>query len=100
LRDSDVAWFEQNLAPDFMNRGADGSLASRAAFLALVAKPFPLRDFRAVDVTVRLFGDVAVIHGRTVYVKPGGEPGQGRYADIWQKRGGRWLCIAADVVRG
>ena len=100
LRGSDVAWFESHLAPDFMNRGPDGILASRQAFLGLVAQPFALRDFRAVDVTVRLFGDVSVIHGRTVYVKPGGEPGQGRYVDIWQRRGGRWLCIAADVVRG
>ena len=100
LRGSDVAWFEHNLAPDFMNRGADGNLASRAAFLALVAKPFALRDFRALDVTVRIFGEVAVIHGRTAYEKPGGEAGHGRYCDVWQRRDGKWLCIAADVVRG
>ena len=25
--------------------------------------------------------------------------GGGRYTDIWAKRGGRWLCVAAQVAR-
>jgi hypothetical protein len=25
--------------------------------------------------------------------------GEGRYTDIWARRGGRWLCIAAHFTR-
>jgi ketosteroid isomerase-like protein len=42
---------------------------------------------------------VAIIHAKTVYTKPDGQPGAGRYTDIWQKREGRWLCVAAHVTR-
>ena len=45
-------------------------------------------------------GYVALIHAKTVYTKPDGAPGAGRYTDIWQKREGRWLCVAAHVTRG
>jgi ketosteroid isomerase-like protein len=57
-------------------------------------------DFEAEGVRIRLLGDVAIIHGRTVYTKPDGRPGAGRYTDVWSRRRGRWLCVAADVTRG
>jgi ketosteroid isomerase-like protein len=100
VRDSDVRWFGDNLADDFMNSGADGSLADRAAFLAHVARPLPLADFAAEDVRIRILGEVAIIHGRTVYRKPDGEAGAGRYTDIYARREGRWLCVCAHVTRG
>jgi hypothetical protein len=39
-------------------------------------------------------------HARTTYRKAGGEAGAGRYTDIWARRGGRWVCVAAHVGRG
>jgi hypothetical protein len=51
-------------------------------------------------VDVRILGDTAVIHGRTSYVKPDGTRGGGRYTDVYQRRNGRWLCVAAHVTRG
>jgi ketosteroid isomerase-like protein len=100
VRTSDVAWFDENLAPDFMNSNPDGSLAERAGFLAQIARPCPVSDFEAEDVRIRLLGDLAIIHGRTVYRKPGGQPAAGRYTDVWCRRGERWLCVSADVTRG
>jgi ketosteroid isomerase-like protein len=99
VRSSDVRWFEQNLADDFVNANPDGSLADRAQFLVQVACPCPVSDFRAEDVRIRILGELAIIHGRTVYTKHGGEAGAGRYTDVYARRQGRWLCVSAHVTR-
>jgi ketosteroid isomerase-like protein len=96
---SDVAWFDRHLADDFVNSNADGTLSDRAAFLAAIAKPLPLKDFACEDVRIRVFGDAAIIHARTTYRKPDGQRGAGRYTDVWARRGGRWVCVCADVTR-
>lgn len=100
VRTSDVGWFDENLAEDFLNSNPDGALVDRAGFLAQIAPPCPVSGFAAEDVRIRLMGETAIIHGRTVYTKPGGQPGAGRYTDVWSHRGGRWLCVAAHVTRG
>jgi ketosteroid isomerase-like protein len=97
---SDVAWFEEHLSEDFLNSNPDCSLVDRAGFLAQVGQPCPVSGLRAEDVRIRLLGDVAVIHARTRYVRPDGQPGAGRYTDIWHWRDGRWRCVAAHVSRG
>ncbi len=96
---SDTARFEQILAADFRNTGADGTIANRREFLAQIAKPSNLTSLRCDDVEIRLFGDTAIIHARTVYVMSDGRPGSGRYTDIWRKQDGRWLAVAAHVTR-
>jgi ketosteroid isomerase-like protein len=99
VQESDVRWFESNLADDFLNSNPDGTLVDRGAFLKQIAPPCPLKNLQAEDVRVRVLGDVAIIHARTTYAKPGGEAGAGRYTDIWQRRDKRWLCVAAHVSR-
>jgi hypothetical protein len=49
-------------------------------------------------VLVRLLGDVALVHARTTF-RDGGRPGHGRYTDVWARRAGRWMAIAAHVTR-
>ena len=100
VQESDVRWFDQHLAQDFLNTNPDCTLVDRAGFLAQIAKPFPLSNLEAQDVRIRILGDTAFIHARTTYRKPGGEAGAGRYTDIWMRRDGRWLCVAAQVARG
>ena len=97
---SDVRRFEEILAEDFQNSNPDGSLVDRAGFLAQIARPVLISKLAAHDVWVRVMGDVAVIHARTSYEKADGQPGAGRYTDIWARRHGRWLCVAAHVTRG
>ena len=99
VQESDVRWFESNLADDFLNSNPDGALVDRAGFLAQIAKPTTISDLRCEDVRIRVAGDMAIIHARTTYRKSDGQAGAGRYTDIWAKRQGRWLCIAAHVTR-
>ena len=98
---SDVGWFERHLTQDFLNTNPDGSLVDRAGFLRQIAKPIAISGLRCEDVRIRILGDTAIIHARTVYAKPDGAPGAGRYTDIWVRNAeGHWLCVAAHVTRG
>lgn len=97
---SDVRWFQGNLAEDFLNSNPDGSLVDRAQFLAQIARPCAVSDFKAEDVRIRILGEIAIIHGRTAYRKPDGQAGAGRYTDVYSRQQGHWLCVSADVTRG
>ena len=99
VQNSDIRRFDEILAPDFRATLADGSYLDRAAFLAHTAAPVHISGLAAHDVEIRILGETAIIHGRTSYLTSGGTPGAGRYTDIWARRGGRWLAVAAHVTR-
>jgi ketosteroid isomerase-like protein len=100
VEESDVGYFEEALAEDFLNSNPDGSLVDRVAFLEQIARPAMISQLESHDVRIRLLGDIAIIHARTTYRKTDGREGAGRYTDVWARREGRWLCIAAHVTRG
>jgi ketosteroid isomerase-like protein len=100
VQDSDVARFDQILADDFVCTNPDGSLVDRAGFLQQTARPVAITDLAAHDVNVRLMGECAIIHARTSYRMPDGRTAAGRYTDVWARRDGRWLAVAAHVTRG
>lgn len=95
----DVRRFGEILSDDFVCSNPDGTLVDRAAFLAQTARPISISGLEARDVDVRLMGDFAIIHARTTYTLPNGEAGRGRYTDIWARRNGQWLAVAAHVTR-
>ena len=100
VEQSDVRWFDQNLAADFLNSNPDGSLVDRAAFLRQTAQPVSISGLEATDVKIRLYGDVAIIHARTAYTTADGEKKSGRYTDVWARQNGSWRAISAHVTRG
>lgn len=99
VQTSDVSRFQEILADDFLCSQPDGSLLDREAFLKHTAMPARISDLEAHDVKVRILGDVAIIHAQTTYTLPGGQPGHGRYTDVWARRNGRWLAVSAHVTR-
>jgi ketosteroid isomerase-like protein len=99
VEQSDVRWFDENLAADFLNSNPDGTLVDRAGFLEQIAKKSPVTNIAERDVRIVLRGDFAFIHALTTYTKPSGEQGRGRYTDVWWKRNHRWLCVSAHVTR-
>ncbi len=100
VAESDVRWFDENLSQDFLNTNPDCSIVDRAGFLERISNPVGVKGLHPEDVNIRLFDDFAIIHARTVYTKPDGSHCAGRYTDIWARQDGRWLCVAAHVVRG
>ena len=96
---SDVRWYAENLAEDFLSSNPDGSFIDRAAFLERMARPYPGTNLEALEVRIRILGDVAIIHAAFRDTKADGRTGLGRYTDIWARRQGRWLCVAAHFTR-
>ena len=99
VQNSDVRRFDEILADDFMCSNPDGSLIDRDAFLKQTARPVGISNLEAVDVKIRILGDVAIIHARTTYTRPDGQAGSGRYTDVWARRDGSWLAVSAHVTR-
>jgi ketosteroid isomerase-like protein len=100
VQTSDVRRFEEILSEDFLNSNPDGSLVDRAGFLKQIARPAAISNLATEDVRIRIIGDFAIIHARTTYTLPDGRAAAGRYTDIWARRDGEWLCVAAHVTRG
>jgi len=99
--ESDVKWYSENLSEDFYITAPDGALLNREAFLKRIANPYPGTHAEAVDVMVRIMGDgdVAIIHSGYRDTKLNGDASYGRYTDIYERRNGRWLCVAAHFMR-
>ena len=81
--ESDVRWYAENLSEDFY----------------IIANPYPGTHAEPVDVMVRILGDVAIIHSGYKDTRLTGEPSYGRYTDIYERRNGRWVCVAAHFMR-
>ena len=96
---SDVTRFDEILADDFLCSLPDGTLLDRKQFLEYTARPATISDLAVHDVNVRLMGDFAIIHARTTFKLAGGQQGEGRYTDVWARRRGTWLAVAAHVTR-
>lgn len=99
VQHGDVRRFQELLAEDFLCSNPDGTLVDRPRFLEQTACPVTISGLVAEDVNIRLLGDVAIIHARTRYRTADGDERQGRYTDVWARRGGRWLAVAAHVTR-
>ncbi len=101
FRHADVSWYAAHLAPDYVVVNGDGSFTDRMGALARFSRPVFATHFESfpVDhVRVRRFGDIALIHAQNAYRMKDGREGIDRYTDIWHKRDGRWLCIAAHIT--
>jgi ketosteroid isomerase-like protein len=96
---SDICRFRELLADDFLCSNPDGSLVDRDGVLRQTARPVAIANLGAHDVQVRILGDVAIIHARTTYTRPDGGVGSSRYTDVWARRRGKWLAVAAHVMR-
>jgi ketosteroid isomerase-like protein len=95
--DADVAWYDAHLSADFTCSLADGKRIGKAEFLVRVANGPGVNDVTYDEVDVRPLGDAALVHGVTHYVR-NGMPASTRYTDVWQRRSGRWLAVAAQLT--
>jgi uncharacterized protein (TIGR02246 family) len=101
FREADVAWYDAHLAPDYVVISGDGSFHDRAAALANFAKPSfatSMKSFPVDNVSIRRFGDVALINAENAYELKDGRKGVSRYTDVWHQQDGRWRCIAAHIT--
>jgi hypothetical protein len=95
---SDVAWFEDHLAPEFMSSDPDGTLRDRAGFLARIARRGPNSNYEARDVHIRVIGNLGIIQSGFGCRTAEGEWRSGCYTDVWSRATGRWLCLTAHFA--
>ena len=96
--DSDVAWYQEHLGEDFTFTDARGQVVDKETYLRLTQEGTEVTDYRLRDVTVRVFGDVALVSALGVYKRAGGTSGANRYTDVYARRNGRWLAVSAQVT--
>lgn len=99
VQGGDVGRFKEILGDDFLCTLPDGSLIDRAQFLERTAQPVQILNLEVHDVKVRLIGDAAIVHARTTFTSQDGRPGSGRYTDVWARRPGGWVAVAAQFSR-
>lgn len=95
----DLKFFEENFADDFMHTSHSGRFRTKAEWLK-GRKPgeSPYTSFQTKDLQIRLYGDTAVVTGKSV---PKGADSKGRditgeyrFLRVWAKRGSRWRAVA------
>jgi ketosteroid isomerase-like protein len=98
----DRATIERIIAEDWRSTGPDGRMADRASVLAEVFDKgiHKIRKLDIDDVSARVFGDAAVVTGRT---QASGEfDGSSydvviRFTDTFVRRDGRWQAVASHA---
>jgi len=99
LLTGNVAWYREHLAEDFVCIESNGSLLDKSQFLQKTAEGPDLADYRLAEVRIRIFGDMALVHGKGVFQRRDATTGISRYTDVYQRDGAGWKAIAAQVTR-
>ena len=98
----DVAFLKSYYAPDW--RGGDWmGFASKTNILNLLKSGrYVIRSMTLRDVRVRVLGDVAIVQGlddEVTSMHGRDTSGTWGWTDVFQRRGGRWLCVASQTTR-
>ena len=99
----DRAALDANMAEDFRQIDAVGSLDTKQSFLDSIDSPLLTIDpYVAEEFQVRLYGDTALLSGRTqMSWRYDGKPytANYRYVDVYVKRGGRWQLVNVQITK-
>ena len=97
----DRAAIEANMADDFRQIDARGHVETKRSFVdGLVTPDLQLDPYTVEDFEVRLYGDTALISGRTRMTgRYAGQPFSThyRYIDVYVKRGGAWKIVSVQI---
>jgi ketosteroid isomerase-like protein len=100
---ADVAALDKLLAEDLTYTHGDGRVIGKAAFLSdFRTGAFKYTTIEPTDVSVRVFGDVAVVTGgAAMHVVNNGAPAdiRIRYTDVHVRRNGAWQMVAWEATR-
>ena len=99
----DRAAIESNMADDFRQIDGAGNLEDKASFVeGLMSPKLQIDPYTVEDFDVRLYGDVALLSGRTKMTgQYDGKHFQShyRYIDIYVRRDGRWRIVSVQISK-
>jgi hypothetical protein len=97
----DAEWFEQNLADDYVLVTPGGSVRSKRDVLRELSAPgLSMEPYETSDMTVRMYGDAAVVTGRMLQKFTIGGlrySNDLRYTNVFVKRKARWLLVSGHA---
>jgi ketosteroid isomerase-like protein len=87
---------------DYIAIAANGNNTTKKEVLGIFVRPNIYETHRSEDISVRVFGDTAIVVGRLKRkfykdIKPGGEDSI-RYTNIYVKQQGMWKIVAAQFT--
>ena len=95
---NDAVVLDQLLADSWMNTNAIGTKAQLMEILK--TSPFNITSIENDDVKVRVYGDTAVVTGRSKSTRAARDnalvTGQVRFTRVYTKQSGRWQVVAAQ----
>jgi ketosteroid isomerase-like protein len=97
---NDLAANDRLLADNWINVNPDGSVTTKAKLLELLkAGSFKIMSIENDEVMMRVFGDAAVVTGRST-TKRAGDDGQTltrqvRFTRVYARNHGRWQVVSA-----
>jgi ketosteroid isomerase-like protein len=99
----DKAAIEANMAEDFRHIAGGGEVQGKAPFVqGLVSSALEIDPYTVEDFDVRLYGDVALLSGRTHMTgRYEGKPftSHYRYIDIYVRQGGQWRVVSVQITK-
>jgi hypothetical protein len=94
--DASGAQMDALTAEDFLFTERDGSWLDRADFLARMRQQAPLSGASSDDMSVRVYGPVAVVHAVFRAVLEDGQVVKVRYTDVHVWNGASWRLVSAQ----
>ncbi len=101
-RRGDCSAWAAALAPEWSVIHITGAVMTKAEALQICKAPtVPIDAIEVDELSVRLFGDAAVVTGRTRVVTGGATPGQVklRFTDVFIRRAGQWQVVASHATQ-
>jgi hypothetical protein len=95
----DVGRFRTLLGDDFRGVLADGRVIDKAEFLRQAAARPDARDLRLHDVTIRPYGDAALVEALVTYFRADGTAVRTRYSSLYARRAGSWQIVWVQWTR-
>lgn len=95
----DVAANDRIIADDYLGTEPDGKRVHKADLIAELKSgeaPLASNHLNEDDLTVRFYGDTAIVNGSESWKQKDGKAGRYIWTDIWVKRNGKWQVVAAQ----
>ena len=96
---SDVEWFRAHLAEEFVCIESDATLLDKATFLTRTAAPSTTASYHLDEVTIRCYGNAALVRATGSWVATNGNRGISRYVDVYAMQDGTWKVVSAQITR-
>ena len=89
----DPEYWKNKVDGDYVTINADGVMQTKSEIMADSArrKMFAGWTYKLFDRKIRLYGNVAIITGRSQYLKDDVVYGEVYHTEIWLKKNGKWM---------